>query len=689
MNLDKLLRESLKQAGESYEPDRHAEARAVFARRLRRRRIVFAGSVALAGAGVAALVALVALNPPTVRRTTPDVAGPVRVTDVVEVGAGPDGVAAGAGAIWVANSGDGTVSRIDPDTNDVAQTIEVGGSPEDLAVTAGVLWVGDAEAGTLARIDVSTGDPAGAPARIPGAEGTSLDLAATRDAVWVVSRSAGLYRVDAETGEALGIETEATSATDVAVGGGSVWVLDDEQNRLVQVDQTSGNPIGTVPLDLEVSGANGDLAVGGGGVWIADGESRSIFRLDLQVGARTAEISFTGSYASLHVQGDSVWVLTGGNSGTGTLLLVDATTGAEVGDPLPLEGGPLDLVIGGDAVWVTNADAGEVTRIEGAATRAPGERPFVQDQVPPDQIVYVYAAGGDIFARLADGSERPLVATSEFEGRATWLEQDSIIFQRGGEFEEAASVVLLALDPTTGEETSLGAGGRQSAFGLDGRAAWIVPSDDLARQTEISAGPSMETQTRFFAGNPAFDPLDIDNLEWDVSGARLYYEAGYERRGLYAVDVEVGDRRRDPTIEVGTPRPVAAARTGAAYLAPSSSADDEVAVVRVCCRRGGSPYRQAELGLLEFGGPTARYTKIAGLDDIGFDVNVQELTLESAGTLDVESSATGEPMWTISSTRSWIVGDGRNLWLIDEDGEADGLEGDVVGSVAVNPALLP
>jgi peptide/nickel transport system substrate-binding protein len=49
-------------------------------------------------------------------------------------------VAFGAGSIWVANSGDGTVTRIDPATGK-AVTIDVGGSPHGIVVAAHRVWV--------------------------------------------------------------------------------------------------------------------------------------------------------------------------------------------------------------------------------------------------------------------------------------------------------------------------------------------------------------------------------------------------------------------------------------------------------------------------------------------------------------------------------------------------------------------
>jgi YVTN family beta-propeller protein len=50
-------------------------------------------------------------------------------------------LAVGEGAVWVTNTDAGTVSRIDPATNEVVKTIEVGGAPSGIVVAGGVVWV--------------------------------------------------------------------------------------------------------------------------------------------------------------------------------------------------------------------------------------------------------------------------------------------------------------------------------------------------------------------------------------------------------------------------------------------------------------------------------------------------------------------------------------------------------------------
>jgi len=59
----------------------------------------------------------------------------------VGVGSNPSSIVVGGGAVWVANSSDGTISRVDPKTGAVVDTIRVGRSPVGLAFGDGKLWV--------------------------------------------------------------------------------------------------------------------------------------------------------------------------------------------------------------------------------------------------------------------------------------------------------------------------------------------------------------------------------------------------------------------------------------------------------------------------------------------------------------------------------------------------------------------
>src|SRR4029453_13280046 len=77
------------------------------------------------------------------------------VTQSVPIGNGPQGVAFGGGAVWVANTPDGTVSRFDPGTGRIRK-IAVGGSPTGVAYGDGEVWVAAGRSGNVLRIDASS-----------------------------------------------------------------------------------------------------------------------------------------------------------------------------------------------------------------------------------------------------------------------------------------------------------------------------------------------------------------------------------------------------------------------------------------------------------------------------------------------------------------------------------------------------
>ena len=120
-------------------------------RRFTRRRVI-AGFVALAMLGVAAASGLAVLT------SSGDVAPVERGTVIatIPVGGAPLAVTFGLGSAWVANSGTGTVSRIDPDTDQVTDTIVVGRDPQGIAFGEGSIWVTNSGDDTLTRIDAKT-----------------------------------------------------------------------------------------------------------------------------------------------------------------------------------------------------------------------------------------------------------------------------------------------------------------------------------------------------------------------------------------------------------------------------------------------------------------------------------------------------------------------------------------------------
>jgi streptogramin lyase len=70
------------------------------------------------------------------------------------VGSKPVALTVGEGFVWVANSGDNTVQRLNPKNGErVGDPIQVPGRPAGVAVGAGSVWVTVNDRNELVRID--------------------------------------------------------------------------------------------------------------------------------------------------------------------------------------------------------------------------------------------------------------------------------------------------------------------------------------------------------------------------------------------------------------------------------------------------------------------------------------------------------------------------------------------------------
>jgi YVTN family beta-propeller protein len=130
----------------------------------------------------------------------------------IPVGHGAIAIAVGEGAVWVADSLDDAVVRIDPETNSVVDTIPVGRSPSSIAVEAGAVWVGNRHDGTVSRIDpkknevVDTIEIASSPAGLALAAGS----------LWLTSQAGAGSAPEAASGGIARFSAKADFETDPA-----------------------------------------------------------------------------------------------------------------------------------------------------------------------------------------------------------------------------------------------------------------------------------------------------------------------------------------------------------------------------------------------------------------------------------------------------------------------------------------
>jgi YVTN family beta-propeller protein len=141
--------------------------------------------------------------------------------DPIQVGAGPISVAAGGGAVWVANELGESLSRIEFELAATPIALSFAPGPLALDVESDALWIVDPAGDAVVRFNTRSRDEE---ARVDlDARPTAVAVGA--GAVWVVSGSAGtVSRIDPATNTTVATIAIGGSPVGVAVAGTTVWV---------------------------------------------------------------------------------------------------------------------------------------------------------------------------------------------------------------------------------------------------------------------------------------------------------------------------------------------------------------------------------------------------------------------------------------------------------------------------------
>jgi YVTN family beta-propeller protein len=192
------------------------------------------------------------------------------------------------------------VVQIDPRTNKVLTTVHVGNTPRGVAVASGAVWVASTVDGTVTRIDLARGRPAKQIA--VGARPTAL--AAGAGAVWVASEASGsVIRIDAGSGRVLKAINVGHGPTAVAFGEGADWVANRQDGTVSRIDPATDSVTDALPVGAEPTA----IAAGEGSIWVANGGDGTLARIDPGTRHVGETIEVGASPSAVAVADGSVW----------------------------------------------------------------------------------------------------------------------------------------------------------------------------------------------------------------------------------------------------------------------------------------------------------------------------------------------------------------------------------------------
>ncbi len=282
----------------------------------------------------------------------------VSVSSPIAVGTPPLRVAAGEGAVWVTSAADGTLTRIDPETQRViGEPLRLGPGVSAVAVGRKSVWVSSPREGSVIRVDPASDEVIG---RIP-VSGRPGALIVSGGRVWVADEGgAGVSAINPH-GERVyrrGIVPHAAPLR-LAGGAGGVWVSSASTGTVRRIDPSTAAAAGT---PIRAGRGPAGVTVGGGLVWVANSRSDTVTRVDPSIQTILGDpIAVGGRPGGIDAGTNLVWVASAADD---TVSRIDIENGDVVGDPIDVGPEPGAISIGEEAVWVANNGDGTVTRIE-------------------------------------------------------------------------------------------------------------------------------------------------------------------------------------------------------------------------------------------------------------------------------------------------------------------------------------
>jgi YVTN family beta-propeller protein len=327
--------------------DKASVAPPVPRRRVRRRWIV-GGALAAATVITSATVFVVShARPSSLRSLAANSIAAIepngRLHSLVTTGPNPDGIVYGAGALWIANTGDGTVSRVDPVKHRIVQTIKVGSAPESIAVWGKDVWVANSGDGTVSRINVDINEVA----QQISVGNLPIAIAAGSSGVWVANSGDGTVdRIDPGSGDVTRRIPVGGSPDGIAVDDHTVWVANGRDGSASPIDATSGIVASSIPVGAGPKG----LAITADSVWVANQFDLTVSRIDITSRRVVATIQVGDGPNSIVAAGRAVWV---GDEFDGAITRIDPVRN-EADRRVALGASPRGLAVVGKSVWVVS-----------------------------------------------------------------------------------------------------------------------------------------------------------------------------------------------------------------------------------------------------------------------------------------------------------------------------------------------
>jgi streptogramin lyase len=213
-----------------------------------------------------------------------------------------------------------------------------------LALRRSSAWVACKEQSRVIRVNTRTGKTT----KSIRLHGSAIAVAAGYGSIWALDSGGTLYRINTKKARvAKRIALNVVAAYNIWIGGGSVWVADDQGASVVRVSPKSNH----VVARIDAGDGPASMAFHGGTAWVVNHRDTTIDRIDLATNQSSLLTTLGGvndrAPERMKFSHGSLWV-----TGRGTdLLEVDPATGA-LDQTIEIGASGIDLAAAGDILWI-------------------------------------------------------------------------------------------------------------------------------------------------------------------------------------------------------------------------------------------------------------------------------------------------------------------------------------------------
>jgi len=262
--------------------------------------------------------------------------------------------------VWVTNSGDNTVSKIDKTTDTVSgPAIDVGNGPYGIAVDLDYVWTANNGGTTVSKVNKTTGVVEANITVSPNPGGIAVD----HNYVWVSYGSGGtsaVSKVNKVTGSVDANITVGLSPYGVAVDSNYVWIANGADGTVSKIDKSNDSVVATITVSDPYT-YPALVATDSAYVWVTIAGWTNVSKIAKANDSVVATIDVGSSPYGVAVDRDYVWVATCGANSVVKISksndsIVDTITGVGVC--------PSGISLDEDYVWAVSQNSNSVYKID-------------------------------------------------------------------------------------------------------------------------------------------------------------------------------------------------------------------------------------------------------------------------------------------------------------------------------------